>query len=61
MANDGKVVATSKCFDTENSDKAVMINGTLTCVRYNLFSGKRFAWTFKFWTWRFLASQKFIG
>ena len=55
MEKDGNVDAMSKWFETENSDKA-MINGTLTCVRYNLFSGKRIAWTFKFWSGDFWIS-----
>ena len=37
MAKHRNHVAMSKCFETEIFDKAVMINGTLTCVRYNLF------------------------
>ena len=37
MAKHRNNVAMSKCFETEIFDKAVMINGTLTCVRYNLF------------------------
>ena len=37
MAKHHNHVAMSKCFETEIFDKAVMINGTLTSVRYNLF------------------------
>ena len=41
-------------FETDFFDKAVMINGTLTCVRYNIFQSKRFAFELLFWTSWFL-------